>query len=661
MCTIVFYILNLTSNSLVNAQDLTEETIQNYAQNVHDSLYYELFKANRTSDYDLAISYCQRGIVLSRSYKHPQFEVKFYNAIGWLKQQQGKYTESEQNYRKGIDIARELGAKDRLMFFYNNLGVLFEAQTRYDDALENYFKSMDYARELGSKKDQVVTLNNIGLVYYRIGQYQQGIDYLTQGINIAGKENMETELVFSYTNRGLCLIELKRYKEGLKNFTEAERLCKLQGGCDNQSMTDIYYGLGSSQYFMGNFKESEQYFTTGFDFAVKSNNAVSLSLYFYFQSKLLVEEEQYEQALTLLDSSNHHAHRVQSKIRILNNLELYSEIYERLKDTEQALKYKNLYIATKDSIFSNSLKENLNKIQLQEAQKEKQAIIDRQNQVIEQRNLIIILTLIAFALTGSVGVLLYKLNNANKRSKIELEDVVSKRTAELKLSNRKLRAANKEYDNFIYRTYHDLRGPLATITGLTRVAGMESTITGVQAHLQHISNTTSKLTSTLNNLIMVNELKSRELNFQVVNLRVQIEEIYHQVKSPDCKVKFTIASVEEGGGSIITDKMLCILLLRELVKNALFYSKDEEGEVIVKIMKNRANITEVEVSNNGVDIPESIGNKVFDIFIVGSERHGEGLGLYLAQVAAERIGATISIKKFANPVTFSVYFPPREN
>ena len=657
LCTISAFILILGQVTNVTGQDLTESSLKNFPKNVHDSLYYELFRVERTSDFAKAKQYCFEGLSIAQDYDHVEMQVKFYNALGWLNQQTGDYELSEQNYRKGVSLAEEAGLTERLMFLYNNLGVLFEAQSRFDDALQNYFKSLDYARPLKRYQEHIVTLNNVGLIYYRIGEYQQGIDYLTQGIKMSEEEKITTELASSYTIRGLCLNELKEYQEGNKNFLEAEKLCNDSKDCDNQTLTDIYYGLLYSQYHLGDYQASKRYFQIGFRYAQQTNNKVSMSLYYHFKAKLFVEEKKFDSALLALDTSDYYARALNSKLRILNNLELYSEIHELVGNVSEALKYKNLYILSKDSIFSNSLKENLTKIQMAEAQKEKQAIIDRQSEVIRQRNIIMTLALIAFGLTALSAFLLYKLYTANRRSKLQLEDVVSKRTAELKLANRKLRQANKDYEKFIYRTYHDLKGPLATIVGLVQIARKETSVEEVLEHLNKIKATSDKLTSILNILISVNELKSRVLNHEAVKLSEMIKAMHSHLEHINPEVKLIIDVKDEGADNIITDKLMCETLLREMVKNALFHTKKENGQEVNVTIHNTKTGTELEMSNNGIAIPEKIGNKVFDIFIVGSERHGAGLGLYLAQIASTRISAAIAIKQLANPVIFTVRFP----
>ncbi len=62
-----------------------------------------------------------------------------------------------------------------------------------------------------------------------------------------------------------------------------------------------------------------------------------------------------------------------------------------------------------------------------------------------------------------------ELENKNK----DLDHQVEKKTADLARANHSLKQVNDELDNFIYKTSHDIRGPLASLKGMCNVALMD--------------------------------------------------------------------------------------------------------------------------------------------------------------------------------------------
>ena len=50
---------------------------------------------------------------------------------------------------------------------------------------------------------------------------------------------------------------------------------------------------------------------------------------------------------------------------------------------------------------------------------------------------------------------------------------MDKKTIDLARVNQSLKQVNDELDNFIYKTSHDIRGPLASLKGMCNVALMD--------------------------------------------------------------------------------------------------------------------------------------------------------------------------------------------
>jgi light-regulated signal transduction histidine kinase (bacteriophytochrome) len=66
--------------------------------------------------------------------------------------------------------------------------------------------------------------------------------------------------------------------------------------------------------------------------------------------------------------------------------------------------------------------------------------------------------------------------------------------------NRKLEQINIEFNEFIYRTSHDVRGPIATIKGLTNVAKLESKCPELDIYFDLISKVANRLDLILEHL-----------------------------------------------------------------------------------------------------------------------------------------------------------------
>lgn len=107
-------------------------------------------------------------------------------------------------------------------------------------------------------------------------------------------------------------------------------------------------------------------------------------------------------------------------------------------------------------------------------------------------------------------------------------------------------------------------------------------------------------------------------------------------------------ATELSGISLATDTSLFMLCVRNLLENAVLYSPPELP-VLCEIQSGHGSISIV-IDDSGPGIPEEELAKVCDRFFRGRNKTamGSGLGLSIADFAARRIGAQISLENRAN-------------
>lgn len=654
-----------------NSEHVLLQNLRNSGIEHKDSILYELFKLTRTQDQDKAIEYSLNGLELSKTNNHPYLEAKFLNALGWLFTEKGQFDKSEEYYRFGVDLAIKNSFTDRLMFFYNNLGVLYERQSKFDLALESYFKSIDIARELNSKRDQILTLNNIGLVFYRLSEYQKAIDNLSQSIDLAIKENIDSELTYSYLNLGLCYNELNDFNKASINFQKAIDLCGKQE-CDQKVLADVYYGYGVSKFTNGDIQSSISSFDKSLSICKEIHYQNGESLNYYFLAKIQLKLKNVQGALNYLNRSHQVAVTIKSQFRISNNYDLYAEIYKQAGDFNKAFEYKNRYIQSKDSIFSSNVNANLNRILISEAQKESKAIIKvkegeiaAKEQIIRQQIYLNVSAVLIILLASLLVLVLMKMNRDKKRVNAKLseanqtieeqnklldEEVIHK-AKDLEKANASLLQVNAELDNFIYKTSHDIRGPLASLKGICNVALMD-----IKDHpmaidyLRKLSDTADRLDRKLTRLQFVNKLNNQSLKITSINFNLLITTLK---KSFEQKAKAANVQLESSivdNIELTSDYEMLKTILENLLDNAIKFSNTSDryasfARIIVASNKLVDGVS-IRIIDNGVGIQDSIHKEIFRMFSRASERSETGgIGLYIVKTAAIKLGGRVALMK----------------
>ncbi len=247
----------------------------------------------------------------------------------------------------------------------------------------------------------------------------------------------------------------------------------------------------------------------------------------------------------------------------------------------------------------------------------------------------------------------------------QLEEKVAERTNDLNSSNKALRQVNEELDNFIYKTSHDIRGPLATLKGMCNVALMDVKDELAVSYLKKLDVTADRMNTILTRLMIVNQINSSVLLPVKINFQEILDEIFAFERKKGLPPRFIITSEIEPGCSIVSDNALVRIILENLIDNAIkFYNTSDRLDPFarIKLLRDGESV-KVMVEDNGIGMNHRDGKDIFQMFMRASERSEiGGIGLYLAKLASEKIGGEVNLSHSdSRGSLFEVIFPPDLN
>lgn len=227
-----------------------------------------------------------------------------------------------------------------------------------------------------------------------------------------------------------------------------------------------------------------------------------------------------------------------------------------------------------------------------------------------------------------------------------LEQKVEKRTNELQKANSDLIHANEELDHFVYKSSHDIKGPLARLQGLCNLALMEAPNSVSKEYLILLQRESELANRVIQKLSHAHEVKNLKVEATSVNLLRLINHIIQKLlishpESSKVDFKLNIDSLLE----LKSDRQLMKEVFYNLIENAIIFRslKDSLIEIDATIQKEKLI---VQIKDNGIGIDPKVKDDIFKMFVKGSERsQGLGLGLYIVKRALEPIMATIELKK----------------
>lgn len=230
---------------------------------------------------------------------------------------------------------------------------------------------------------------------------------------------------------------------------------------------------------------------------------------------------------------------------------------------------------------------------------------------------------------------------------------------------------------------HELRTPLSIVKWYTEMLldGDAGVLTDDQTkYLKTIQTSNQRAIDLIRSLLNVSrlDLGTFSINPIEVDLRSLVKQVITEYKIYTDEKKIGIEEVYESSipGMIPTlqaDKQICLVLLRNIISNAIFFSK-ENGivQITVREMKQGEEYGSkkllddslvLSVADSGIGIPDSDKDKVFSKFFKASnvnadESKGSGLSLYITQLILSKIGGEIWFTSTQNVgSTFYLSFP----
>lgn len=654
-CLILFWlILPNPSFSQNSSKDLLR-VLKGSDENIHDSLYYELFKSVVGTDINAAKGYAFESFNAAKRSSNYSFQAKALRAIAFAFKQTGKMDSSRYYYYLGIDIAQKHNLNRPLMSLLTDLGILYDRQDSYDSALRFYNLALEIADKLDSKDGQAAIRNNIGLVFYYLNNYDEALEYYESALAIKRNNGITDDIPLNLLNIAIIYNEQGRYDKAISNLNEVANIC--QDNCDLNIEANLNYGLGLSYRKKQDYEKSLPYLLKGLELAKKGDIGNLLAYIQFHLSDFRFRDGDYIGAIELLKESEKIANRINLKRLKRDIYESYTKIYDKVGNLERVVEYQSKYMAIKDSIFNEKLASNLKDIQLDAQRKQSEVIIQQKDTEIERVRLITGLVGIISVLLIVVSVLIYRTYKASQRMKGILEKEITSRTAELVKSNADLTQMTQEYDQLVYRASHDIRGPLATLMGLTNIAKQDyDEPQRVKDYLGKIESTAHGLNQTLSQLMETNRIRNLPICVEDFEISELVESVFGSFKSLN---HFPLISLrtEKGDWSepLLTDKNLVAFVLTKLLDNAFRYFATHKMEKYIKVSwSQNKNETTIAVEDNGLGIDSQAKEKIFQLFYVASDIHGTGLGLFLAQMAANRLGGRIFLARSANPTIFKL-------
>lgn len=231
-----------------------------------------------------------------------------------------------------------------------------------------------------------------------------------------------------------------------------------------------------------------------------------------------------------------------------------------------------------------------------------------------------------------------------------LEQLVAEKTAELRLTVKKLESARKRADaanaaksDFLSKMTHELRTPLIGVLGMNELLQRTSLDEQQIMLTETVHNSGEELLRLINDVLDLSRIEAGRLTLEpaAVDLHQVIEDVV-QLLFPEAQRKNLYLSVEmplQACWKIFADQGRIRQVLVNVVGNAIKFTST--GGVTLNIQIDRQTdheaLFEIRVVDTGIGIDDKVKDQIFDVFYQADgaagtrQKNGSGLGLAIVR------------------------------
>lgn len=221
------------------------------------------------------------------------------NNLGALFFKSGNFRKAIDYYEQAVKKSKDSNFSEGLIKSYNNLGELFEIRGEFNLAYEYYSKSLELLPSISDESIKAELYGNLGSVLTSLHKFKEAYAYLVESYDFFKGLNAKNQMIEGALNQALYFIQTRNYESASYYLDSAQKLAE---EIDKDSF------LGKCSYMRSilekdDNKKAMDLLRDAIEYFVKSNSNIELAKANYDFASLLLEEEDWEQALQILNDN----------------------------------------------------------------------------------------------------------------------------------------------------------------------------------------------------------------------------------------------------------------------------------------------------------------------------------------------------------------------
>ncbi|MCG2459603.1 tetratricopeptide repeat protein [Flavobacteriaceae bacterium F89] len=255
------------------------------------------------------------------------------NSIGVNQMYLSNYPAALRSYLTAARMYESMGSENTRIYadIQSNIGILYKDMGKWDESLSYYDKALEHYKKNGNSTSVAATLSNMGIVYDDTDQHKKALDLYNEAYKINSSVGYKRGMASDLSNIGVAYTSLLQYKEALEYLDRSKMMYEELG--DLNALGVVHHYLGVSYLNL-----------------VDDRTPVS--------NRFKSAEEHFKKSLEYSQQVNSLEHQAET-------WENVAKMYLKAGNYKKAFEAKNQYLVLKDSIGSQSKREEITRLELQ--------------------------------------------------------------------------------------------------------------------------------------------------------------------------------------------------------------------------------------------------------------------------------------------------------
>ncbi len=210
-----------------NALELKADALATKSQHLKD-------QAKRNEALDVA----EQALKIYEQVNHKKKVAEVHNLLGKIYDDDSDLATGKKHYERALALGEQVGDMNVKMFALNGLGLISLSSSDYKNAILNFEHELALGLKYNEPKAEARGLGNLGYSYYLLGNYAKAIDYLKKALSLNERLRNDYYSAYNYRNLGFVYMRFSEFDKALDYFNKALALAIKT---DNQILTATLY------------------------------------------------------------------------------------------------------------------------------------------------------------------------------------------------------------------------------------------------------------------------------------------------------------------------------------------------------------------------------------------------------------------------------------